>query len=110
MDFDGYLDILSLDQTPFDEVAIVLSAHMYKIHICTVMQGKYWTTKWDHDYKHCTLFLAYMGGMVFYSTMRKEPEPEKQGRGTLNSRLVGVTTPKEKQRIIDTFNNPPKFT
>ena len=45
MDFDRYLDILSLDQTPFDEVAIVLSVHMYKIHICIVMQGKYWTTK-----------------------------------------------------------------
>ena len=26
MDFDRYLNILSLDQTPFDEVAIVLSA------------------------------------------------------------------------------------
>ena len=37
MDFDGYLDILSLDQTPFNEVAIVLSAHMYKFHICIVM-------------------------------------------------------------------------
>ena len=77
MDFDVYLDILSLDQTPFNEVAIVLSVHMYKIHICIVMQGKYWTTKQDHGYKHCTMFLAYMGGLVFYSMMRKEPEPEK---------------------------------
>ena len=53
------------------------------------------------------LFLALMGGLVFYSTMRKEPEPEKQGRGTLNSRLAGVMTLEEKQQIIDTFNNPP---
>ena len=28
MDFDGYLDILVLDQTPFDEVSSVLSVHM----------------------------------------------------------------------------------
>ena len=33
MDFDGYVDIIALDQTPFDEVAIVLSVHMYHIHI-----------------------------------------------------------------------------
>ena len=106
MDFDRYLDILSQDQTPFDEVAIVVSAHLYKIHICIVMQEKYWTTKRDHDNKHCTLFLAYVGGMVFYSTTRKDPEPEMQVRGTLNSRLAGVMTREEKQRIIDTFNDP----
>ena len=28
IDFDSYLDILSLDQTPFDEVASVLSARV----------------------------------------------------------------------------------
>ena len=44
---------------------------------------------------------------MFYSTMRKEPEPEKHGRGTLNSRLAGVLTQQEKQKITDTFNNPP---
>ena len=107
MDFDGYVDTVALDQTPFDEVAIVLSVHMYPIHICIVMQGKYWTTRQDHDFKHCTLFLAYMGKLVFYSTMRKEPEPEKHGRGTLNSRLAGVMTQQEKQKFIDSFNNPP---
>ena len=48
-----------------------------------------------------------MGSLVFYSTTRKEPEPEKPGRGTLNFRLAGVMTPEEKQGIIDTFNNPP---
>ena len=107
MDFDGYVDTVALDQTPFDEVAIVLSVHMYRIHICIVMQGKYWTTRQDHDFKHCTLFLAYIGGLVFYSTMRKEPEPEKCGRGTLNSHLAGVMIQQETQKIIDSFNNPP---
>ena len=107
MDFDGYVHTVALDQTPVDEVAIVLSARMYRIHICIVMQGKYWTTKQDHDFKHCTLFLAYMGRLVFYSTTRKEPEPGKCGRETLNSCLARVMTQKEKQRIIDTFNNPP---
>ena len=47
-----------------------------------------------------------MGGLVFYSMMRKEPGAEKLGRGTLNSQIAGVMTPEEKQ-IIDTFNNPP---
>ena len=106
MDFDGYVDTIALDQTPFDEVAIVLSAHMYRIHICIMMQGKYWTMWRDHDFNHCTLFWAYMGGLVFYCTMRKEPEPEKCGRGTLNSCLAGVMTEQEKQKIIDHFNNP----
>ena len=101
IDFDGYVDTIALDQTPFDEVAIVLSARMYHIHICIVMQGKYWTMRWDHDFNHCTLFLAYMGGLVFYCTMRKEPEPEKCGRGTLNSCLAGVMTEQEKQKIIN---------
>ena len=107
MDFDSYIDILAVDQTHFDEVAIVLCARMYKFYVCIMMQDKYWTTKHEHDYNHCTLFLAFMGGLVFYSMMKKEPEPEKPGRGTLNSRLAGVMTPEEKQRIIDTFNNPP---
>ena len=39
MDFEGYVDTIALDQTPFDEVAIVLSAHMYRFHICILMQG-----------------------------------------------------------------------
>ena len=107
MDFDGYVDTIALDQTPFDEVAIVLSARLYHIHICIVMQGKYLTMRRDHDFNHCTLFLAYMGGLVFYCTMRKEPEPKKHGRGTLNSHLAGVMTEQEKQKIIDRFNNPP---
>ena len=65
MDFDGYLDILALDQTPFNEVAIVLSAHMYKFHINIVMQGKYWTIKQDHDYKCCTCFLPFWVAWCF---------------------------------------------
>ena len=105
MNFDRYLVILALVQTPFDEVAIVLRAHMYKIHICIVMQGKYWTTKQDHDYKHCTLFFAYMGGLVFYSMKKKEPGPGKHGRETLTCQLAGVITAEEKQKIIDTFYN-----
>ena len=106
MDFDGYVATIALDQTPFDEVAIVLSAHIYRFHICILMQGKYWMTRWDHDFKHCTLFLAYMGGLVFYSTTRKEPAHEKFGRGTLNSRLAGVMSEREKQKIIEHYNNP----
>ena len=106
MDFDGYVATIALDQTPFDEVAIILSAHMYHIHICILMQGKYWTTRRDHDFKHCTLFLAYMGSLVFYCTTRKEPAHEKCGRGTLNSRLAGVMSEHEKQKIIEHYNNP----
>ena len=48
-----------------------------------------------------------MGRLVFYCTTRKEPKPKKRGRGTLNSRLAGVMTEQEKQKIIDRFNNPP---
>ena len=44
---------------------------------------------------------------MFYSMMQKEPGPEKCGRGTLTYRLAEVMTPEEKQKIIDTFNNPP---
>ena len=69
MHFDSYLEILAVDQTPLDEVTIVLCAQMYKFHVCIMMQDKYWTTK--HDYNHCTLFLAFMGGLGFYSMMRK---------------------------------------
>ena len=106
MDFDGYVATIALDQTPFDEVAIILSAHMYRFHICILMQGKYWMTQRDHDFKHCTLFLTYMGGLVFYSTTRIEPAHEKFGRGTLNSHLAGVMSEHEKQKIIEDYNNP----
>ena len=44
---------------------------------------------------------------MFYSTTRKEAEAKKCGRGTLKSCLAGVMTEQEKQKIIDSFNNPP---
>ena len=56
--------------------------------------------------KFYSMTKTYMGGLVFYSTKRKEPGPQKHGRETLTSQLAGVMTAEEKQKIIDTFYNP----
>ena len=40
-----YMDYIVQPQVPIDEIAIVLLAHMWKVHVCILIEGKYWTTK-----------------------------------------------------------------
>ena len=42
-----YTDMIVEPQTPVDEIGIVLQAHMYKIHVCIFLEGKYFTTNRD---------------------------------------------------------------
>ena len=34
---------------PLDEIGILLYAHMYKMHIAVILEGKYWTTNQDEE-------------------------------------------------------------
>ena len=38
---EDYMDYIVQSQTPIDEVAIVLLARMWKIHVCVFLEGKY---------------------------------------------------------------------
>ena len=39
-----YMDYIAQPQVPIDEIAIVLLAQMWKIHVCIFLNEKYWTT------------------------------------------------------------------
>ena len=66
-----YMDYIVQPQTLIDEVAIVLLARMWKIHVCVFLEGKYWTTNKDLALNKATIYLMYTGKNTFYDTMRK---------------------------------------
>ena len=58
-------------QWPLDEIALVLFAHLHKIHICVILEGKYWTTKRDESLKSANIYLVYCGKLHFFDTVWK---------------------------------------
>ena len=67
----GYMDFIVQSQTPIDEVAIVLLARMWKIHVCVFLEGKYWTTNKDLALNKASIYLIYVRKNTFYDTTRK---------------------------------------
>ena len=65
------MDFIVQSQTPIDEVAIVLLARMWKIHVCVFLEGKYWTTNKDLALNKASIYLVYVGKNTFYDTTRK---------------------------------------
>ena len=55
------MDYTVQPQTPVDEVAIVLLARMWKIHVCVFLEGKYWTMNKDLALNKATMYLVYAG-------------------------------------------------
>ena len=68
---DEYMDMICEPRIPIDEVAIVLLAHLYKIHVCIFIGGKYFITNQDKALDKTTIYLVYCGKNVFYDTTSK---------------------------------------
>lgn len=57
--------------TPLDEIALVIVAQMYHIHISIIMHSYYWTIRRDHDLKQCCFVLGFTGKLTFVDTKQK---------------------------------------
>ena len=119
---EDYLFNVVQPQVPLDEIALLLYAHVYKIHVCLILEGKYWCTNHDEALNR-TIYLIYQGHMQFSDTTRKgslhssifeeissgtyqlcshgpidEPKEPASGQKTLNSMHAGLMEEKQLQK------------
>ena len=67
-----YLQLLLRTDFKFDELAILLYAGMYQIHISIVMDTKYWSTQRDQtieNFENCDVILGFFGNLDFKDTV-----------------------------------------
>ena len=87
MSVDQYLKELVKPGFKFDEVALVIFARMYHRHIFILMNGRYWTTRRDHDLSKCRFHLVFLGNLNF-GVVR--PKAEVGGRFCDGSRFYDM--------------------
>ena len=56
------------------EIAIVLMARMYHVHVAVMQDKFYWTTKQDHDVASCKIILGWKGNLNFIDMKWKESQ------------------------------------
>ena len=71
LDIQDYMNSIVEPQAPIDEIGIVLLAHMFKMHVCIFLEGKYFTTNCDEALNKATMYLIYVGKNTFLDTTRK---------------------------------------
>ena len=109
-DIEDYLFIVVQPQMPLDKIALLLYACMYKIHICVILEGKYWCTDRDEALNRATIYLIYQGHMQFSDTTRKgslhSSMFEEIGSGTYQLHSHGpIDKPKEAPGCWKTLNS-----
>ena len=66
-----YMDMIMVPQMPIDEIGIVVLAHMYKMHVCIFLEGKYFTMNCDEALNKASICLIYVEKNTFLDTTRK---------------------------------------
>ena len=56
---------------PLDEIGLVRFAHLYKIHMCVFVEGKFWTTDREGIIKSADIYLVYCGKLHFFHIVWK---------------------------------------
>ena len=77
LDVKDYIDSMSNNGQPLDEVAMVVFACMYHVYIAIIMDGHFWTSCRDHNIKQCTIYLGWQGQLNFVDIKWKEQTLEK---------------------------------
>ena len=127
---DDYIDFIAKPGTPIDEICLLIFARMYHLHMCIIMEDRYWITQHEHDLDRCTVFIAYRGALLFndtrpkckeYSLHPRNPEPtpspninvtksghQKPGGTctTWTSYKAGVISGKEMNELWRKYNRP----
>ena len=118
-----------LPQVPLDEIGILLYEQMYKIHVCVILEGKYWCTYQDEALSRAKIYMIYKGHMQFNDTTRKgslhsgmleevaggsyqlqthgpidEEKDAPLGRTTLNSMCEGLKDQKQLDKVQHEFD------
>ena len=75
LDLMDYIHTMAIATTPLDEIALVLIARMYKVHIAFLMSEKYLTTHRNHDISKCKIVLAFRGQLTFNDTKKRPKTP-----------------------------------
>ena len=58
LDINEYIKLMTNTGQPLDEIAVVIIACMYHIHISVLMDGQYWTSKRDHALADCKILIS----------------------------------------------------
>ena len=90
-----------------DEIALVLIARMYKVHIASLMSEKYWTTQRNHDISKCQIELAFRGNLTFNDTRKRPKTLPHPSKPSFHYRLRS-TTEKEREEKKLSANNQDK--
>ena len=61
MKLECYVDTVISDKCHIEEIALLIIAKMYNIHIGVLYHFDFWTTNKEHDIDLCHLVLAYEG-------------------------------------------------
>ena len=116
---DQYIHYMALPTTPLDEIGLVLFARMKKIHIAFLMEEKYWTTQRNHEFKKCTIVLAFRGNLTFNDTRKRQPvlpkpapasvklQYELRSRQSSRDKCPPPAIPQLRSHCKDTLKTPP---
>ena len=120
---DNYIYFIHKPETPVDEIGLLIFARMYHLHMCIIMEDRYWTTQWEHDLDRCTVLIAYRGALLFNDTRPKIREyslhpriPEPTPSADINVTKAGHQKPASshttwtsyKAGVVCTNYPPPK--
>ena len=67
-----YFDYIISETSVIDEIALVMLAKMYDIHVTVLYRFDYWTTNNSKDLDECDITLAYRGKLQFSYTKKLE--------------------------------------
>ena len=83
-----YIHYMTLPTTPLDEIGLVLFARMKKIHIAFLMEEKFWTTQRNHEFKKCSIVLAFSSNLTFNDTQKKEASLPKLAPASIKHKYM----------------------
>ena len=116
--FKACLECLQTLKIPIDEIALVISARMYNLHVCVLMEEKFGTTNDEHNIGLCSLLIGLTGPLEFillrhYTTQsgtanRSPPvddavnhhHTKKKDCSTLTEKLSGLPDPAKILEVI----------
>ena len=68
---DDYIYFIAKPGTPVYEIGLLIFERMYHLHMCIIMEDRYWTMQHENNLDRCTVFIAYRGVLLFNDTRPK---------------------------------------
>ena len=117
-ELNDYIKCMETVHKPMDEIALVITTHLYNLHVCVLMEDKFWTTNQQHAIGLCSLLIGLTGPLQFtllkhYTTQigsNKNQSPagntenrhntNDNGSTSLAEKLLGLTNPQKISEVI----------